>query len=146
MRKVELFKLGETEFRIRQLGGIEGRALLPDLFRIGAPLIQGLAAEANADESKAAEIESKAVGYVFAAMTHVDAAVMNKFCAAFQGVTEVKAVNAWLPFTDSLFDETFAGDYGGLLKWLIQNLKLNFSNFLGVRKPTGLPGDPPAAP
>jgi hypothetical protein len=43
-------------------------------------------------------------------------------------------------------DEAFAGDYGGMLRWMFEHIRLNFGSFLAGWKPTARPASLPADP
>jgi hypothetical protein len=116
---VEVDVLG-SRYELTQLGAIKGRKILAVLTRVLGKAAGGIGSE---DSGLGALLES------------IDEAALTALCDAFGESSRVLLDNGNKPqLTGVIFDDHFAGNYAGLLLWLAECLRLNFSDFLDESK------------
>lgn len=102
--------IGNFEYQVTQLGATEGRKVFTRLAKL-------LGAGAGSKEPIAgilAALNDEDVGYL---------------CEVFAKVTFVKIDEKRSPQLSGIFEEHFAGQYNGMVKWLLFCLELNFASF-----------------
>lgn len=147
MRKTETRKIGEHTYRVRQLGFIAGQELflvllqtiLPYLDKVDISKLQAtLQSEDSKDWSYAwalltdfvRKADPKKVDYVTSVLAAETTLIMGVV-----GDEEIKKPLA------GVYDDHFAGDYGGWFSWLVFSLEVNYLGFFkqgSGEKGTGL--------
>ncbi len=123
----KLITVGATEYRIVQLGALEGRRLWLRLLKTISSIIGQLATKETIDEATMAAALKVLV-------SELDEQTYEMMCTAFSKRCEIHVIDdkgdRW-PKLDGLFDQHFAGDYIGMSQWLGENILFNFANFSG---------------
>lgn len=134
-RAPELHKIGDAEFEITALGGVEGMDLFDELcLRLG-PSVSGAIRSAFAE--KGAKAEAVVAFLLVEAMATLPTPFKLALRTRFAGLTKVKAGELWLPLgdgkkleADGTFDQLFAGRFGLMTQWLLTAMKVSFGDFL----------------
>lgn len=132
-RKVKEVTIGETQYRMTQLGGSQGADLWLDLLRVLAGPVEAFAKSRGALEG--VDEESVGLTVVAAGIKALDHATVAKMTAAFQQHTTIRVIGPdggerWPTLSSAVYDEHFAGNYLELSEWLVQSVVFNFLPFV----------------
>lgn len=120
----KVIKVGETEYRITQLGALEGRKLWLRLVKVLGPVVSKLAG--------AKALDGDTIAAAVKLLTEeLDEETFEMLCKAFAGRCQLRNGDKWPDLSDALFDQHFAGDYVSMTKWVGENIMFNFANFSG---------------
>lgn len=126
LRKERVVTIGEHEYRMRQLGALEGRKLWLKLVHILAPALERLAKEKTLDEAAL-------LGGLSTLLERLDEATVESLYAAFGRSCELHIVDdkgeRWPKLEGAVFDEHFAGNYLAMSQWLAEGVAFNFLPF-----------------
>lgn len=115
------------QYKVTQLGAVQGRKVFTRLLRIIAPLL-------------AAKDPSLGLADVAAHITEADLDALCEVFAAKTMIPTTMSNGAEVPLA-GVFDDHFAANYGGMMRWLMFCLEVNFASFFAE---TGLSAAPPA--
>lgn len=142
-KRTEKIQIGSAQYTITQLGAVEGRQLYKKLVTALGPLLRETFSGLKAD----GDAETLVIGLVLRGLEDMPLPLFEELCESFSATTLFKTpqMTMALPLnTQGLFDEHFAGDYGGMTNWLMSCLKLNFQSFLGGKGSSAAPAAAPA--
>lgn len=113
------------DYKLTQLGAVEGRKLWIAVLRVLAPTIRALAS--------AKELNQEAVFTAVATVVeNLDDETHNALAEAFRRKSRIRSGENWPELSrEEIFDDAFAGNYVAYTQWLGENLVFNFANFLG---------------
>jgi tail assembly chaperone len=138
--KTEERTIGETRYRISQLGFGRGRATLVRLGHVLGPVVAELVGAAGGLDGGAAA--AAAVKELAARMTDAD---LEYFCETFAAATEVQVADGkWVPLR-GVMEVQFAGRYDEMFRWLAACAEVNYSSFFAGLLTAAARGVPPPA-
>lgn len=142
-RRVVDAEIDGEQYKITQLGAIEGRKLLVRLLKTLAPLIGQLKIDTSKAKSGvvASLMDSQVETFVFPAianfLSEIDDQLFEELCNKFAANCEVRQMGdggeRWPQLNAAngqVFDDHFSGRYGLMLRWFIKCLAVNGGDFL----------------
>jgi hypothetical protein len=134
--KIKLIKVDDTEYSIKQIGGVEGGELFDRLTQeLGPAVIEGIRL-ALTSGGKATESVLAAV--IVRAIVQLSPALKNDLRTKFAQLTTIDTGSLNLPLLEDgkklqvgdSFDQHFAGRFPHMNKWLIAAMQWGFAGFL----------------
>lgn len=119
MFKVEERKIGDSTYKVSQLGAIKGRSVMLRLTKCLGPALVGLASR----ETLKASIPD------LLANMDIEEEDLTYFCDSFAEKTFVVTPDGKMPRLDNVFDLHFAGRYMEMIQWLGFCLEVNYAGF-----------------
>lgn len=123
MRETRTFEIGDCKYKVTGLGAKKALKVLHILSKVSAPVVGGAGVDSDIGE---------ALGKALDRLTEDDLdTVIETMAKETMVVDRPDSGGVALNLSD-IFDDHFAGKrLGDMLKWLVECLKLNFSDFLG---------------
>jgi len=126
MRQEKLITIDGHEYKLHQLGALEGRRIWLKLIRVLAAPIRDLASAGKLNESSIATA-------LAAVVENLDEFTAEEMYVALGRSCEVKVMGnegeRWPKLEASVFDEHFAGRYLAMSQWLGESVVFNFASF-----------------
>lgn len=136
MLQTQSRKIGDRTYHVTQLAAEPGQRLFFQLIKLAGPSIAALLREWDAKE-----ISIDTVGGALTELTSMlTYAQFRDFVDTFTAVTAVEGADGARVPLDKMKTLAFAGDYGGLCRWLGFCLEVNFASFFDDMGLTRLPG------
>lgn len=140
MRKQQTVNIEGWTYELSQLGGVEGRVLVLRFAKLLgriAPVIAGAMKAAPGGKVPAegvvsALLDNGVVEDFAIALNAIDANELEPLWDAFARHAQVRGRDGKTRENlHEVFDEHFAGEYFGMVRFFIESAKLNFGDFLG---------------
>lgn len=139
-------QIGEHTYEVTQLDAVRGRRVFVRFAKLMMPaLSEASAAASEAKQGAAGEVQGVAAGRFLKALERVADAVTEEdvefFCEHFAPSTAVRGgqYGSKAPQLESVFALHFAGEYLGMMEWLLFCFEVNFGSFfarLGLTRDT----------
>lgn len=137
-RKTITVAIDDCKYELTMLGATEGLSVYNRLLKALGPVVRGIIADPGiiAAQKKTGDdadegLGLRVAGVIFQGFEAMPVEFTVELAGLFAKHSKVSKEGAWLPLdVVDIFDQHFAGRYAHMTRWLIEHLKLNFSDFL----------------
>jgi len=139
-RRAVIVAIDGEKYELTMLGATEGLSVYNRLLKALGPVVRGIIADPGiiaAQKKNPDAVESddglglRVAGVIFQGFEAMPVEFTLELAALFAKNSKVSKEGAMLPLdAGDIFDQHFAGRYAHMTRWLIEHLKLNFSDFL----------------
>lgn len=145
MLKTEERRIGEHEYRVRQMPGREALAMFTTLTKTVGPAVAALAGGKGASVKSLLDQEVATLAQALTTLCDdLDPgrvqSVARDFAAHSQLRLNLNGTDTWQPLSnEAVFDDAFAGRIDELLGWLAFCVEVNFRGFLSASRKLVVP-------
>ena len=133
-RRAVIVAIDGEKYELTMLGATEGLSVYNRLLKALGPVVRGIIAaqKKNPDAVESDDgLGLRVAGVIFQGFEAMPVEFTLELAALFAKNSKVSKEGAMLPLdAGDIFDQHFAGRYAHMTRWLIEHLKLNFSDFL----------------
>jgi hypothetical protein len=139
--------IDDERYELTMLGATEGLSVYNRLLKTLGPVVRGIIADpgiiaAQKKDPTAVETDEglglRVAGVIFQGFEAMPVEFTLELAALFAHNSKVVKAGVMLPLdAGDIFDQHFAGRYAHMTRWLIEHLKLNFSDFLARAASSG---------